>query len=160
LWNREQIAEGIKLVEHALASRRLGPYTVLAAISALHGEAPSSAATDWSEIVGLYDLLLRIELSPVVELNRAVAIAMRDGPEAGLSQIEGLAGDGGTGQLPASALGQSGAVPEGRPDERSKRFFRVGFSTHQPGAAAAVPRKAAGRKEILLKAAVDFAGFP
>src|SRR5215831_9948276 len=94
LWNRELIAEGIKLVRHAFASRRLGPYTVQAAISALHAEAPSSAATDWSEIVGLYDLLLRIDPSPVVELNRAVAIAMRDGPAAGLSEIEGLLATG------------------------------------------------------------------
>jgi len=94
LWNRELIAEGIKLVRHAIASRRLGPYTVQAAISALHAEAPSSAATDWSEIVGLYDLLSRIDPSPVVRLNRAVAIAMRDGPAAGLSQIEGLLAKG------------------------------------------------------------------
>lgn len=94
LWNRELIAEGVKLVRHAFASRRLGPYTVQAAISALHAEAPSSAATDWSEIVGLYDLLLRIDPSPVVELNRAVAIAMRDGPAAGLSEIEGLLATG------------------------------------------------------------------
>ena len=94
LWNRELIAEGIRLVRHAFASRRLGPYTVQAAISALHAEAPSSAATDWSEIVALYDLLLRIDPSPVVELNRAVAIAMRDGPAAGLSEIEGLLAKG------------------------------------------------------------------
>lgn len=94
LWNRELIAEGIRLMRHAFASRRLGPYTVQAAISALHAEAPSSAATDWPEIVGLYDLLLRIDPSPVVELNRAVAIAMRDGPGAGLSQIEGLLAKG------------------------------------------------------------------
>ena len=66
LWNRELIAEDISLVRHAFASRRLGPYTVQAAISALHAEAPSSAATDWSEIVALYDLLLRIDPSPVV----------------------------------------------------------------------------------------------
>jgi RNA polymerase sigma-70 factor, ECF subfamily len=94
LWNRELIAEGIRLVRHAFASRRLGPYTVQAAISALHAEAPNSAATDWSEIVALYDLLLRIDASPVVELNRAVAIAMRDGPGAGLSEIEGLLAKG------------------------------------------------------------------
>ena len=75
LWNRELIAEGIRLVRHAFASGRLGPYTGQAAISALHAEAPSSTATDWSEIVALYDLLLRIDPSPVVELNRAVAIA-------------------------------------------------------------------------------------
>jgi RNA polymerase sigma-70 factor (ECF subfamily) len=94
LWNRELIAEGIRLVRHAFASRRLGSYTVQAAISAQHAEAPSSAATDWSEIVALYDLLLRIDPSPVVELNRAVAIAMSDGPAAGLSQIEGLLAKG------------------------------------------------------------------
>jgi RNA polymerase sigma-70 factor (ECF subfamily) len=94
LWNPELIAEGIGLVRHAFASRRLGPYTVQAAISALHAEAPSSAATDWSEIIGLYGLLLRIDPSPVVELNQAVAIAMRDGPAAGLSRIEGLLAKG------------------------------------------------------------------
>jgi RNA polymerase sigma-70 factor (ECF subfamily) len=94
LWNWELIAEGIRLVRHAFASWRLGPYTVQAAISALHAEAPSNAATDWSEIVALYDLLLRIDHSPVVELNRAVAIAMRDGPAAGLSRIEGLLAKG------------------------------------------------------------------
>src|SRR5215471_3337966 len=94
LWNRELIAEGIRLVRHAFASRRLGPYTVQAAIAALHAQAPSSAATDWSEIVALYDLLLRIDPSPVVELNRAVAIAVRDGPAAGLSEIEALLAKG------------------------------------------------------------------
>jgi RNA polymerase sigma-70 factor (ECF subfamily) len=94
LWNRELIAEGIRLVRHAFASRGLGPYTVQAAISALHAEAPNSATTDCSEIVALYDLLLRIDPSPVVELNRAVAIAMRDGPAAGLSEIEGLLAKG------------------------------------------------------------------
>ncbi len=94
LWDRELIKEGISLVRHAFASRRLGPYTVQAAISALHAEASSSAATDWSEIVALYGLLLRIDPSPVVELNRIVAIAMRDGPEVGLSQIEGLLAKG------------------------------------------------------------------
>ena len=94
LWNRELIAEGTRLVRHAFASRRFGPYTVQAAISALHAGAPSSAATDWSEIVALYDLLLRIDPSPVVELNRVVAIAMRDGPTAGLTHIEGLLAKG------------------------------------------------------------------
>jgi len=118
VWNRELIAEGIRLVRHAFASRRLGPYTVQAAISALHAEAVSSAATDWSEIVALYDLLLRIDPSPVVQLNRAVAIAMRDGPADGLSQIEGLLAKGKL-ELPAGALGQSGAMPQGRPDGRS-----------------------------------------
>ncbi|HEX6435048.1 MAG TPA: RNA polymerase sigma factor [Gemmatimonadales bacterium] len=90
LWDREQIAEGVALVERALRSRHFGPYTLQAAIAALHAEAPTAAATDWSEIVGLYDVLLRAEPSPVVELNRAAAVAMRDGPEAGLRLIDQL----------------------------------------------------------------------
>jgi RNA polymerase sigma-70 factor (ECF subfamily) len=88
LWNREQIAEGVALLEKALKSRRFGAYTLQAAIAALHAEAESAAATDWRQIVALYDQLLRIQPSPVVQLNRAVAIAMCDGPEAGLAQID------------------------------------------------------------------------
>jgi len=90
LWNRDRIAEGAVLVERALASRRFGPYTLQAAIAAVHAEAASADATDWSEIVGLYDVLLRAEPSPVVELNRAVAVAMRDGPAAGLELIDAI----------------------------------------------------------------------
>ena len=90
LWNRDQIAEGAVLVERALASRRFGPYTLQAAIAAVHAEAASADATDWSEIVGLYDVLLRAEPSPVVELNRAVAVAMRDGPAAGLELVDAI----------------------------------------------------------------------
>jgi RNA polymerase sigma-70 factor (ECF subfamily) len=90
LWNREQIAEGSALVERALSSRVIGHYTVQAAIAAVHAGAPDAAATDWNEIVGLYDLLLRAGPSPVVELNRAVAVAMRDGPAAGLVLIDGI----------------------------------------------------------------------
>ncbi len=89
-WNRELIREGIALVERALPVRRPGPYALQAAISAVHAEATEAAATDWAQIVGLYDLLLRIEHSPVVELNRAVAVAMRDGPAAGLALIDAL----------------------------------------------------------------------
>jgi len=89
-WNRNQIAEGVALVERALTSRRPGPYSLQAAISAVHAEAPSAAATDWAEIVGLYDLLAQAEPSPVVELNRAVAVAMRDGPLAGLALIDAI----------------------------------------------------------------------
>ena len=89
-WNRDQIAEGIALIERALVSRRPGPYSVQAAISAVHAEAPTAAATDWAQIVGLYDVLTQAEPSPVVELNRAVAIAMRDGPLAGLTLIEAI----------------------------------------------------------------------
>jgi RNA polymerase sigma-70 factor, ECF subfamily len=90
LWNREQIADVLALVRGALASGRIGPYTVQAAIAAVHAEAPDAASTDWSRIVALYDLLLRAEASPVVELNRAVAVAMRDGAEAGLALIDAL----------------------------------------------------------------------
>jgi RNA polymerase sigma-70 factor, ECF subfamily len=90
LWNREQIAEGIALVEKALKSRRFGAYTLQAAIAAVHAEAESSAATDWPQIVALYNQLVRIQPSPVVQLNRAVAIAMRDGPEVGLAQIDAV----------------------------------------------------------------------
>ena len=89
-WNREQIKEGVTLVQRALTSRGFGPYTLQAAIAALHAEAPSSAATDWAQIVGLYEVLLRAEPSPVIELNRAAAIAMRDGPEHGLALIEAI----------------------------------------------------------------------
>jgi RNA polymerase sigma-70 factor (ECF subfamily) len=90
LWNREQIAEGAALVERALASRRFGPYTLQAAIAAVHAEAQSSGATDWAQIVGLYDVLAGEDPSPVVELNRAVAVAMRDGPAAGITLIDAL----------------------------------------------------------------------
>ncbi len=90
LWNREQIAEGKTLVERALASPPVGPYTLQAAIAAVHAEAPTVAATDWARIVEFYDLLARAARSPVVELNRAVAVAMRDGPEAGLALIDAI----------------------------------------------------------------------
>ncbi len=90
LWNRDQIAEGTTLVERALLSRRFGPYTLQAAIAAVHAEAPAAAATDWAQIVGLYDVLARADPSPVVELNRAVAVAMRDGPSAGLALIDAI----------------------------------------------------------------------
>lgn len=101
LWNRDQIAEGTRLVERALSSRpvlserrrvggRSGPYTIQATIGALHAEAPHAAATDWAEIVGLYDVLSRVDGSPVIELNRAVAVAMRDGPAAGLVLVDAI----------------------------------------------------------------------
>jgi RNA polymerase sigma-70 factor (ECF subfamily) len=90
LWNRQQIAEGVALLEEALKSHRFGAYTLQAAIAAVHAQAESTAVTDWRQVVVLYDRLLRIHPSPVVKLNRAVAIAMRDGPEAGLTQIDAL----------------------------------------------------------------------
>ena len=93
-WDRAQISEGAALVQRALASRRIGPYTLQAAIAAVHAEAPAAVATDWPQIVGLYDVLVRAESSPVVELNRAAAIAMRDGPAAGLALIDTILGRG------------------------------------------------------------------
>ncbi|MBA3493700.1 MAG: RNA polymerase subunit sigma-24, partial [Gammaproteobacteria bacterium] len=89
LWNRDQIAEGSALMERALGSRRFGPYTLQGAIAAVHASTPSAAATDWAQIVGMYDVLARADPSPVVELNRAVAVAMR-GPLAGLDLIDAL----------------------------------------------------------------------
>jgi RNA polymerase sigma-70 factor, ECF subfamily len=90
LWDGDQIAEGTRLVERALSSRRFDPYTIQAAIAAVHAGAPRAAATDWDEIVGLYDVLSRTDASPVIELNRAVAVAMRDGPAAGLALIDAI----------------------------------------------------------------------
>jgi RNA polymerase sigma-70 factor (ECF subfamily) len=92
LWDGALMAEGKALAERALASRRVGPYTLQAAIAAVHAEAVQGSATDWTRIIGLYTLLLRIAPSPVVELNRAVAVAMRDGPRAGLDLIDALLG--------------------------------------------------------------------
>jgi RNA polymerase sigma-70 factor (ECF subfamily) len=89
-WNKAQIQEGVALVERALTSRGFGPFALQAAIAALHAEAPTAAATDWAQIAGLYDVLNRAEPSPVVELNRAAAIAMRDGPEHGLALIDAI----------------------------------------------------------------------
>jgi len=98
LWNKQQIAEGVALLEKALKhgqkSRRFGSYTLQAAIAAVHAEAETVAATDWRQIVALYDQLIRTQPSPVVQLNRAVAIAMRDGPEAGLAQIDAVLENG------------------------------------------------------------------
>jgi len=94
LWNREQIAEGSALAERALSAQRFGPYSLQAAIAAVHAEARTPAETDWAEIVGLYGVLARIEPSPIVELNRAVAVAMRDGPAAGLALVDDILAGG------------------------------------------------------------------
>ena len=94
LWNRDQIAEGLVLVERALAANQVGPYTIQAAIAAVHANASNAAGTDWNQIVALYDLLAQAEPSPVVELNRAVAVAMRDGPAAGLALIDTILKEG------------------------------------------------------------------
>ena len=93
LWDRTLIDEGLALVERALRSRRVGPYSLQAAIAAVHAASPSPDRTDWREIVGLYDVLARVEPSPVVALNRAVAMAMRDGPAAGLAEVDRVLAD-------------------------------------------------------------------
>ncbi len=93
LWNKELVGEGTRLVEQALRSHRFGSYTLQAAIAAVHAEAPSAPETDWNEIVGLYDELARLDPSPVVALNRAVAVAMRDGPAAGLAALDAVLGE-------------------------------------------------------------------
>lgn len=90
LWSRDQILEGVSLAEQALSSSPVGPYTIQAAIGAVHAQAASAAATDWPQIVALYDVLMRAQPSPVIELNRAVAVAMRDGPSAGLILIDAI----------------------------------------------------------------------
>jgi RNA polymerase sigma-70 factor (ECF subfamily) len=100
LWNREQIAEGVALVERAMRSRQFGPYTLQAAIAAIHADAQTAAETDWAEIVGLYDVLMRADPSPVIELNRAAAIAMRDGPEAGITLIDAILARGELAEYP------------------------------------------------------------
>ena len=118
LWNRASIAEGCDLVRQALHSRRFGAYTLQAGIAAVHAEARSPQETDWAEIAGLYDALLRLEPSPVVHLNRAVAVAMRDGPEAGLVLIDPLLDQGGLGRYhlahaaKADLLRRLGRLPE------------------------------------------------
>ena len=94
LWNRDYIRQGVELIEQALASRRFGPYTLQAAIAAIHAEASSAAETDWSQIVALYDLLSRADPSPIIQLNRAVAVAMRDGPAKGLELVDALLAGG------------------------------------------------------------------
>ena len=143
LWDRAQIAEGSALVERALSSRRFGPYTLQAAIAAVHAEAATAAATDWRQIVGLYDVLVRADPSPVVELNRAAAIAMRDGPAAGLALIDAILARGELADYAARALRARRPVPPARPHRRRARLVRARADAHAPGAAAAVPRAAA-----------------
>jgi RNA polymerase sigma-70 factor, ECF subfamily len=132
LWNREQIAEGVALLEKALKSRRLGPYTLQAAIAAVHAEAESAAVTDWRQIVALFDRLLRIQPSPVVLLNRAVAVAMCDGPEAGLAHIDAVLEHG---ELANYYLAHSARADMyrrlGRTTEAKSSYERALALTHQ-----------------------------
>ena len=105
-------------MERALSSRRFGPYTLQAAIAAVHAEAPTAEATDWAQIVGLYDVLLRADPSPVVELNRAAAVAMRDGPAAGLALIDAILDSRGSRRLSLRTLGAGRPVPASWQDGR------------------------------------------
>lgn len=132
LWNREQIAEGTRLVETALASRRFGSYAIQAAISAVHAEAATAAETDWPQIVALYDALLRSNPSPVVELNRAVAVAMRDGYAAGLVLIDSLLERGELQDYPLAHAAQADLLRRlGRVDDARAAYLRAIASTKQ-----------------------------
>ena len=132
LWNRALISEGLALVERTLSSRRFGPYSLQAAIAAVHAEAPTADATDWAQIVGLYDVLARADPSPVVELNRAVAVAMRDGPAAGLALIDAILarGDLADYQFAHSARGEL-LRRLGRNEEARAAYERALALTHQ-----------------------------
>jgi RNA polymerase sigma-70 factor (ECF subfamily) len=150
-WNRERIAEGTALLERAISSGQLGPYVLQAAIAAAHAEAPTAQATDWDRIVGLYDLLARADPSPVIELNRAVAVSMRDGPSSGLALVDAILARG---QLDAYHLAQAaradllrrlGRTPDARASyqraleltrqEPQRRFIRQRLNelAHGPG---------------------------
>ncbi len=132
LWNRGQIAEGIQLVERALLSRRFGPYTLQAAIAAVHSEASDAAATDWPQIVALYSVLAQAEPSPVVELNRAVAVAMRDGPKAGLALIEALIARGDLADYHLAHSARADLCRRlGRKDEARSAYQRALLMTQQ-----------------------------
>lgn len=125
-WDRRRIAEGTSLVERALATQRFGPYTLQAAIAAVHAEAPDPEATDWAQIAGLYDVLFRLEPSPVVELNRAAAVAMRDGPEAGLVLVDAILERGDLAQYqPAHAARADFYRRLGRKDEARAAYQRA-----------------------------------
>ena len=155
LWNREQIAEGMALVERALSSRRFGPYTLQAAIAAVHAEAPTAAATDWAQIVGLYDALVRAEPSPVVELNRAVAVAMRDGPEAGLALIDAILARGDLADYHLAHAARADLCRRLGRTAEAQGFLRTRPRSHPAGAGAAVSRTAAGANWAELRFDVD-----
>jgi RNA polymerase sigma-70 factor (ECF subfamily) len=128
------IAEGEALVDQALRSRNFGPYTLQAAISAVHAGAPSAAATDWGEIVGLYDVLLKADPSPVVELNRAVGVAMRDGADAGLILIECLLARGDLTDYPLAHSARGELYRKlGRVEEAKEAFQRALSLTSRQG---------------------------
>jgi RNA polymerase sigma-70 factor (ECF subfamily) len=145
LWDRAAIAEGLELTRRALASGRIGPYTLQAAIAAAHAEAPSAAATDWGRIVAIYDLLLQAEPSPVIELNRAAAIAMREGPAAGLALVDALLGRGELADYqPAHAARADLCRRLGRAGEARTSYLRALELTRQGPARRFLERRLAG----------------
>jgi len=126
LWNREQIAEGKTTLERALATRRFGPYTLQAAIGAVHADAAEAGTTDWAQIVALYDVLLRLTPSPVIELNRAVALGMRDGPSAGLVAVEAILSGGDLDDYHLAHAARADLCRKlGRKDEARKAYQRA-----------------------------------
>jgi RNA polymerase sigma-70 factor (ECF subfamily) len=144
LWDRAAIAEGLALARRALASRRFGPYTLQAAIAAVHAEAATAEATDWGRIVAIYDLLLGIEPSPVIELNRAAALAMRDGPAAGLALIDALLSRGELAEYqPAHAARAELCRRLGRAAEAAESYRRALALTRQDAARRYLERRLA-----------------
>jgi RNA polymerase sigma-70 factor, ECF subfamily len=134
LWDRAQIAEGEALVERALASRRIGPYTLQAAIAAVHAEASVASATDWTRIVDLYDVLMRAAPTPVVELNRAVAVAMRDGPLAGLALVDTILSRGDLADYPLAHSARAELCRRlGKTDDARASYERaLGLTRQEP----------------------------
>jgi len=131
LWNRAYIAEGVALVERALTSRRFGPYTLQAAIAAVHAEATEVGSTDWSQVAGLYGVLLQANPSPVVELNRAVAIAMRDGPAAGLVLIDDILARGDLAEYHLAHSARADLCRRLGKTEEAKASYRLALSLTQ-----------------------------
>jgi RNA polymerase sigma-70 factor (ECF subfamily) len=149
LWDRAAIAEGLALARRALASRRFGPYTLQAAIAAVHAEAATAEATDWGRIVALYDLLLGIEPSPVIELNRAAALAMRDGPAAGLALIDALLGRGELAEYqPAHAARAELCRRLGRAADAAESYRRALALTRQQAARRYLERRLADLDDL------------
>jgi RNA polymerase sigma-70 factor (ECF subfamily) len=134
LWDREEIDEGSRLVERAMRTGRIGPYAVQGAIAALHAEAPSAAATDWAQLAGLYDVLLRIDRTPIVELNHAVAIAMRDGPSAGLALMDEILARGELGSYHLAHAARADLLARlGRRDDAIAAYERArALATQEP----------------------------
>src|SRR5687768_3012043 len=150
LWNREQIAEGARLVERALSSRRFGPYTLQAAIAAVHAESPNAESTDWRQIVGLYVVLRRLDPSPVVELNHAVAVAMLDGPADGLARIDAIVARGELGDYALAHSARADLCRRlGRTEEAITAYQRALELTHQEPARRFLERRLAALRDGL-----------